>query len=142
MAEVKIYLAGGMTGLSQQEQTEWRMRFCDAIKYGDFDYEKKPVFFNPTQYYSMFEQYHKSEKESMDFDIYNLKKSDLVVVNFNSPSSIGTAMELMLSKHLGIPVIGLNKDGHILHPWVSECCTRICDNFRELITHIVDYYLK
>lgn len=142
MDSCKIYLAGGMSGLTLEEQTDWRRRFCDAIKYGDYDYEKTVSFFDPTQYYSLSDPTHKTEREAMDFDLYNLRRSNIVVVNFNSPNSLGTAMELMLARELKKPVIGLNKDGHILHPWLVECTTRVCNDMRELVSHIVEYYLK
>lgn len=143
MAEnLKIYISGGMTGLSLEEQTKWRKQFCDAIKYGDYEYTKKPIFFDPTQRYSVFVKEHKSEREAFEYDLYNLRNSDLVVVNFNSPNSLGTAMELILAKELKIPVIGLNKNVEDLHPWLIECCTRICDDMRECVSHVVDFYLN
>lgn len=142
METVKIYLSGGMTGLSFDEQVQWRTRVENAIIYGDYDVAKKPIFFNPVIYYNLEESNHKSEREIMDFDLNALRKSDLVVVNFNAPNSIGTAMELMLAKELNIPIIGLNKDDKEIHPWLSCCCTRICDNMRELVEHIVSFYLN
>lgn len=142
MDNVKIYLSGGMSGLTIEEQTKWRKRFCDAIKYGDFDYEKNPIFFDPTQRYSLFEQEHKSEREAMEYDLNALRKSDIVVVNFNAPKSIGTAMELIIAKELRIPVIALHQGDETLHSWLVECCTRICDDFRELVEHVVNFYLK
>ena len=142
MGTCRMYLSGGMTGLTLKEQTKWREQFYNAIKYGDYDYVKKPIFFDPTQRYSIFDKEYKSEREAFEYDLYNLRNSDLVVVNFNAPNSIGTAMELMLAKELKIPVIGLNKDKNDLHPWLLECCTRVCDNIRELVCHVVDFYLN
>ena len=142
MEQLKIYLSGGMSGLSENEQKKWRKQIRDAILYGDYDYEKKPSFFDPTEYYMPNSCEHKSEKEAMEFDLNALRKSDLIVVNFNAPKSIGTAMELMLAKECHIPIIGLNKDGITLHPWLVECCTRMCDDMRELVNHVVDFYLK
>ena len=143
MNSVRIYLAGGMSGLSFEEQRKWRLQVRDAILYSDFDYEIKPIFFDPTQYYNFEEPpAHKSEREAMDFDLYNLRKSGLVIVNFNSPNSIGTAMELMLARELKIPVVGLNANNKELHPWIVECCTRICDDMYELIEHVAKYYLN
>lgn len=139
---LKVYLSGGMTGISEEEQTKWRRQFSDAIKYGDYDYTKCPIFFDPTQKYSIFEKEHKCEREAFEYDLYNLRNSDLIVANFNSPNSLGTAMELMLAKELKIPVVGLNKDNKELHPWLIECCTRICDNMRELVAHVVEFYLN
>ena len=142
MESVKIYLAGGMSNLTLEEQTKWRTRFQDAVEYGEYDCKKKPIFFDPTHNYSIFEQEHKSEREVFEYDLYNLKRSDLVVVNFNAPKSIGTAMELAIAKENDIPVIGLNKDNAELHPWILECCTRVCEDFKELVEYVVKFFLK
>lgn len=142
METVKIFLSGSMTGLTYEEQIGWRNRLKEAIKYGDYDFEKTVSFFSPPDYYSPSTDNHTSEREAMEFDLYNLRTSDLVVVNLNNPNSIGTSMELILAKENRIPVIALNKDNKPLHPWIEECCTRICYSFRELVEHIVDFYLN
>ena len=134
-------LSGGMGNLSFEEQSRWRQRVQDAIKF-NYDCEKKAIFFNPVDYYNFEEERHKSEKEIFEFDLYNLRNSDLLIVNFNDEKSIGTAMELILAKELNIPVIGLNKDKKELHPWLVECCTRICDDIRECVSHVVEFYLN
>ena len=142
MENIRIYLSGAMSGISLEEQTKWRMKLKDAILYSDFEYVNKPIFFDPTQKYSCFENYHKSEREAFEYDLDYLRKSDLIVVNFNKPDSLGTAMELMLGKELHIPIIGLNQNNEQIHPWLELCCTRICDNFKELVEHIVNFYLN
>lgn len=142
METVKIYLCGGMSGLTLDEQLKWRNNIQDAIKFSDFDLSKKPIFFNPPNYFSPSTNEHKSEGEAMEFDLNNLRKSDLVIVNFNVPDSIGSAMELMLAKELHIPVVGLNKENYKLHPWLPKCCIRICDTMDELINYIQKFYLN
>ena len=142
MENYRIYLSGGMSGLSLEEQTKWRNKFRDAVRFGDYEINKSVSFFSPPDYYNFDEKQHKSEREIFEFDLNALRKSDLVVVNFNAPQSLGTAMELMLAYELRIPVIGLNKDGVELHPWLTECSTRICNDFRELVEHVVEFYLK
>lgn len=142
MEKVKIYLAGGMTGLPYEEQVGWRNRFKDAVKFGEYDLEKTPIFFSPPDYYSPSLYNHVTEREVFEFELNVLRKSDLVVVNFNNPSSIGTAMELAIAKENKTPIIALNKDNIELHPWLEECCTRICYSFRELVEHVVQFYLK
>lgn len=142
METVRIYLSGGMSGISFEEQSKWRKQIMDAIKYGDYDYAKKPSFFNPVDYYNFEETRHKSEREAMEFDLNGLRKSDLVIVNFNNPKSIGTAMELMLAKERNIPVIGWNPSGEPLHPWLIECVTRMCDSLKEVVEHTVEFYLN
>lgn len=142
MDNVRIYLSGGMSGLSLEEQTKWRKQFCDAIKYGDFDYEKNPIFFDPTQYYSIFEQEHKSEREAMEYDLNALRKSDLVVVNFNAPQSLGTCAELAIAYDMKIPIVGINKNNQNLHPWLIEFTSRMCTSLREAVSYVVDFYLN
>lgn len=140
---MKIYLAGGMSGLLFEEQAKWRSNVKNAVLYGGYDYEIKPIFFDPTQYYNFEEPpKHKSEREAMEFDLYNLRKSDLIIVNFNAPQSLGTAMELAIAKENMIPVVGLNAEGFDLHPWLIECCTRICDDMYELVEHVSEFYLN
>ena len=142
MEALNIYLSGGMTGLTKEDQSTWRTQVQNAIKYGDYNYKKKPVFFDPTQYYSVFVQEHKNEREVFEFDLNAIRRSDLIIVNFNKPNSIGTAFELAIAKERRIPIVGLNRDKHKLHPWLQESCTRMCDNMRELVDYVVEFYLQ
>lgn len=142
MENIRIYLSGGMTGLRMEEQLKWRKRVMDAIEYGEFDLSKNPIFFNPPYYYSPATLNHKSEREAMEFELNQLRRSDLVIVNFNMPKSIGTAMELAIAREHRIPIIGYNGNNNELHPWLIESCTRMCDDFGELISHVANYYLN
>lgn len=141
MAKIHIYLSGAMSGLSQEEQSKWRYEVAKRLQEGEI-YHDGIYVFNPVNYYSIFEDTHKTEREHFEFDLYRLRNSNLVIANFNRPESVGTAMELMLAKELRIPVIGLNEDGKELHPWLKECCVRICDDMYELVEYVVEYFLK
>jgi nucleoside 2-deoxyribosyltransferase len=141
MERVKIYLAGGMTGLTEEEQTKWRIYIINSIKEND-GFTKLPDFFNPTYYYSPLNDNHKSEKEVMEYELDKLRHSDLVVVNFNSPNSIGTAMEVAVARENKIPILGVNIDNKCIHPWLTECCMRICETEDEVINYIIHYYLN
>ena len=142
METVKIYLSGGMGSLSFDEQSKWRKQVINAIKFGDYDYTKSVSFFNPVDYYNFTEIRYRSEREVMEFDLNALRSSNLVVVNFNDPKSIGTAMELMLAKERNIPVIAFGANGKEIHPWLLESCTRVCDDLREAVEHVVEFYLN
>ena len=142
METVKIYLSGGMGNLSFEEQSKWRKQVINAIKFGDYHCEKKPIFFDPVDYYNFTDVRYKSEREVMEFDLNALRHSDLVVVNFNDPQSLGTCAELAIAYEMKIPVIGINKDNLELHPWIVEFTTRMCDDIREAVSHVVDFYLN
>ena len=140
MDKVKFYMAGGMAGLSVEEQMEWRKDIKKRINNSLI--HDPTYFFQPPYYYQPDGDYHRSEREAFLFDLNRLRHSDIVIVNFNVPKSIGTAMELAIAYENRIPVIGLNEDKHELHPWLYECCTRICETREELVEHIVNFYLN
>ena len=142
MEAVKIYLSGGMGNLSMEEQSKWRSQIIDAIKFGDYHCEKKPVFFNPVDYYNFEEKKHKTEKEIVDFDLNAVRNSDLIIVNFNDPKSLGTCAELAVAYDRHIPIIGINKDGAELHPWLTEFTMRMCESVREAVEYAVDFFLN
>lgn len=141
METIKIYLSGSMSDVSFEEQSKWRQQIQDAIKF-NYEHEKKATFFNPVQYFNFVEKRYESELEIMNFDLNGLRNSDLVIVNFNNPSSIGTAMELMLAYEMRIPILGLNKDDTKLYPWLKCCCDRIFNNMKDLVEYTVEFYLN
>lgn len=140
MNKVKFYMAGGMAGLSVEEQMEWRKDIKKRINNSLI--HDPTYFFQPPYYYQPNGDYHRSEREAFLFDLNRLRHSDIVIVNFNVSKSIGTAMEIAVAHENRIPVIGLNEDKNELHPWLYECCTRICETREELVEHIVNFYLN
>ena len=141
METVKIYLCGGMSALDIEEQKKWRKQIMDAVKY-NYDCSKKSVFFDPTQYYGFEETRHLTEREVLEFDLNALRNSDLVIVNFNDPNSIGMTAELAIAKDRGIPVIGINKDNKELHPWLIEFTTRMCKDVRDAVEYTAEFFLN
>ena len=142
METCRIYLSGGMGSLDLEEQSKWRKQVINAILFGDYHWEKKPIFFNPVDYYNFTDVRYKSEREVVEFDLNALRHSDLVIVNFNDPKSFGTCAELAIAYEMRIPIIGINKDKVELHPWLVEFTTRMCDDIREAVSHVVDFYLN
>ena len=139
MERVKFYMAGGMGGLTIEQQMEWRNNIEDRINIAAP--HSPTYFFQPPYYYQPDGTLHRTEREARDFDLYRLRHSDVVIVNFNVPESLGTAQELAVAYEHRIPVIALNEDNNELHPWLVECCTRICESREELVDHIVNFYL-
>ena len=54
METIKIFLSGGMSDLSFEEQNKWRRQIMDAIRFGDYDYEKKVSFFEKVKTFFKF----------------------------------------------------------------------------------------
>lgn len=130
-----------MSGVCFEEQSKWRQQVMDAIKY-NYDCEKKPLFFNPVSYFNFEEVKYKSEREVMEFDLNGLRNSDLVIVNFNDSSSLGTCAELAIAYEMKIPIVGINKDGRELHPWLECFCNRMCESLKEAVEYVWEFYLN
>lgn len=141
METIKIYLSGGMGNLSFEEQSKWRKNIQDAIKF-NYDCEKKPIFFNPVDYFNFEEVRYQNQREVMEFDLNGLRHSDLVIVNFNDPASLGTCAELAVAYEMKIPILGLNKDSKELHPWLECYCNRIFKDVKSLVEYTVEFYLN
>jgi nucleoside 2-deoxyribosyltransferase len=141
METVKIFLSGGMGNLSYEEQSKWRNQVMEDIKF-NYAREKKPVFFNPVNYFNFEEVRYKSQREVMEFDLNALRNSDLVIVNFNDPTSLGTCVELATAYEMRKPIIGINKDGNKLHPWLECICNRMCNSIKEVVEYVVEFYLN
>lgn len=139
MKEFKIYLCGGMSGLSMEEQNTWRETCKEWLLRQECDYDI--VVINPCDYFSFFDKRHQSEKEVMNYDLNHVRTSNLLLTNFNVPNSIGSAIEMFLSKELHIPVIGINM-GEEIHPWILECVDRMFNNEKDALEYIRDFYLS
>lgn len=144
MENVKIYLSGAMAGYTIEEQLKWRSEFKNMIM--NEDHSKVPIIHSPPEYFPFIENIAKSdrisEREVMEFDLYQVRTTDLVVVNFNNPSSIGTAMEIAVARDRNIPIIGMNEKDLKLHSWLTESCIRICGTMEELVWYVNKFYLN
>lgn len=141
--KLKIFLSGGMTGLTEEEASKWRTSF----KLNNAVQDDTPfIFIDPTYYYFPTDKTTQEyEKEAMNYDLYLVKHSDLIIVNFNSLSSIGTAQELMLAHTLNKPIIGMIPEDKYeqLHPWYKEECMKIfkykSNELEETVQKIIRY---
>ena len=141
--KLKIFLSGGMTGLTEEEASKWRTSF----KLNNAVQDDTPfIFIDPTYYYFPTDKTTQEyEKEAMNYDLYLVRHSDLIIVNFNSLSSIGTAQELMLAHTLSKPIIGMIPEDKYnqLHPWYKEECMKIfkydSDKLEETVQKIMRY---
>ena len=124
-----------MADVDFEESNVWRKYIEDELRY-DAD------VFNPNMYYNYeHPDDYDNDREVMKFDIYNLEHSDIVIVNFNVPGSIGTAMEVALASMSNKPIIGLNEKYNEIHPWLKSLCWKMFDDINELIDYVKTYYL-
>ena len=100
--------------------------------------------FNPNDYYNFVDEPPKynSEREVMEYDLYKLRNSDLVIMNYNDMYSLGSMGELSIAYEMKIPVIGLDIDKQKLHPWQVEMTNKMFYDIDEMLKYVKEFYLK
>lgn len=145
MKQLFVYLAGGMGKFGKEEfdkANTWRMLVKQFLENNEYEVEVHCT--NPNDYFSFTDDtpQYKLEREVMEFDLNRLRKSDLIIVNFNDMYSLGTMAEIAIAYEKKIPIIGLDVDKQELHPWQIEMTNRIFDNMSELFEYLENFYLR
>lgn len=140
-----FYLCGGM-GLYGKEHFEeaniWRVNIKNQIEEISAG---KVKCCNPNDHFNFLSNKdYKTQREIMNYDLFKVRNSDLVIVNFNDPKSIGSACEMAIAFEHKIPIIGLCENGEEdnLHPWLIEFCERIFDDREELVFYLIQHYIN
>lgn len=145
MKEYTIYTAGGMGKFEKENfhlSNSWRQYCKNLLEQYDCDYKVKVI--NPNSYFNFVDDIpkYKNNKEVMKFDLYKVRTSDLIIVNFNDMYSLGTMAEISIAYEKRIPIIGLDIENQALHPWQIEMCNRIFADIDDMLFYIKDYYLS
>ena len=145
MKDFNIYLSGGMGKFGKEnfsEGNEWRKYCKNVLENCDSSYRVKT--YNPNEHYNFVDEPPKynSEREVMEYDLYKLRNSDLVIMNYNDMYSLGSMSELAIAYEMKIPVIGLNIDKQKLHPWQVEMTNKMFYDIDEMLKYVKEFYLK
>lgn len=148
----RVYLAGAMGcyGEDVSKAKGWRDQAKKWFKETTDNFK----CISPTDYYVYGKPFHKTEREVMNFDLRNVRNSDVVLVNLEDlDKSTGTSDEILLAHLCDIPVVGFlipktkvyNSDEEVkkIHPWKFEQIDRIeCgyDSMVKAMQYIKDYY--
>ena len=123
------------------EGNNWRIQCKRSLEGHECKYKVNVI--NPNSYFNFIDEppKYKTESEVMNFDLYKLRNSDLVIANFNDMYSLGSMSEIAIAYDRDIPVIGLDIDNQKLHTWQICMCERIFDNIPKMLEYIKDFYL-
>ncbi len=146
LKEYQIYSCGGMGKFGKDEfdkSNAWRVYCKNTLEQFEGTTYKVRVI-NPNDYFNFKDDLPRyiSEREVMELDLDKLRRSDLVIINFNDMYSLGSMAEIAIAYDRGIPIIGLDTDKQELHPWEVCMCERIFDNIDEMLDYIEDFYLR
>ena len=145
MSKYFAYLAGGMGKFGKEnfnEGNEWRKHCKQALESFECDFKVRVC--NPQDFFNFRDDppQYKTNAEVMRLDLYKLRNSDIVIVNFNDVYSLGSMSEIAVAYDRVIPVIGLNETHQVLHQWQEEFCERIFNDIDEMLDYIQDFYLR
>lgn len=147
----RIYTAGKMAGLSSYDQMEWRKRIEISVRraadiVGISQSEIR--FIHPPMFCQYGEAYFQSEREVKDWDLNQVRNSDIVIVDLDTvETSTGTHYELGMvdavnsfgNKH--IFVVGIGGENKVLHPWIEDTLHRRETDYDDAADYIVNYLL-
>ena len=138
---MKIFLSGAISNIPSHDATYWRELFEEETSFSH-------TVINPTSLYKPSNTSSLSyEAEAMFYDLHHVRDSDVIIVNFNTLYSIGTAQELMLAHILHKPIIGMIPESKYkyLHPWFKLETIKLFiyedseSNLRETIKSVLEY---
>ena len=141
MTDKTFYLSGAITNVSERKANAWRLDLKKRLE----ELDEHIHVYNPMQHFSYDDLKNKkvTDFEIMDQEIFKLRKSTLVIVNFDHARlSLGTMAELAIAYEKCIPVIGLNETNEELHPWQRLMTHKIFSNKEEMILYIADHFIK
>ena len=144
MRELKIYLAGKMSGLKYENMYEWRAYLKNKLVSMAEHHGQKAYVVNPVDFYNFENARHQTEIEIKMFDLNHVLSSDIVIVNLDGlATSDGTKYELHDAKKANIPVIAFGdyKLYEDLHPWTKDNITRVENNIDDIVEYIKDFYM-
>lgn len=144
MTNLKIYLAGKMSGLSFEQMNTWRTHLKEELKLIANDSNYNLIVINPVDYYNFTENRQQSEIEN--FDLAHVITSNIVIANLDGlKSSDGTKIELYEANYnhrIPVIVFGNKKLYKELHPWIKNSITRVENNMQDVISYIRDFYMN
>lgn len=155
MKTLKVFFAGRVDPFSKFLHPFWREEMCWTLNTTLKNYQVVDA--------SLISERNKYLSEnnlavSLVFaqSCFNIKNSDLLVVNLTDDISIGGSQEIFIAHQMGIPVIGLSPRGgkfnrlkrelggsvywNFKEPFVHQPCDIVVDNVEELTEAIDNYH--
>lgn len=141
----KIYTVGKMKDVSYATQLEWRVKIANCIRQKT---DKKITFIHPPLYYNYEEKGYKSEHEIKEWELNQVKNSDILIVNLDGINdSIGSHFEISAAETINsltdkhIYIIGIGQSKEPLNPWIKLSLLRQETDFDKAAEYIADYLL-
>lgn len=134
---MNIYLAGRIEGLTLYKATHWRKKASTWLG--------RHKVFNPVPLV-LIEKMHEEEAISFNLvkvkrelavrDLFNLTRSDVVLVKLDDMASEGTFIELGVAHALQIPIVGWGLGKVRNHPYTEVVLNLCYDSLEDAVNFI------
>jgi nucleoside 2-deoxyribosyltransferase len=125
-----VYLAGPITGCTNDEMQNWRLDVTDRLRLHSFR------ILNPCR-----PGVKGDEQAQFHRDCQDVRMSDIVLANLGDTKivSIGTVMELMHAHDHGKHVVAIVDERHD-HLFVRNCLSKRAADLPNALWHIIESY--
>lgn len=138
----RVYLAGGITGNSYEEATEWRRQVADVVE------RHNGVVLDPMRgkdelkgVSSIAIAYPnndptKNSRTVFSRDLADVEQCDIFFVNFYTVKSVGTPFELGYAYALGKHIISIAPEPLAQHPFIRESADLVFTDFDAALIYL------
>lgn len=128
-----VYLAGKISGLSQNQANEWRDVARDYLSLHDIDTH------NPFEGFDVDGKYE--PREIVARNKFYIQKSDIILAEMehNEPS-LGTMGEIVYANMLGMPIFTWGTADYNGNPWVETHVNKHFKRLDDALDYIVAMY--
>ena len=135
--ELKVYLSGGIAGLTYDEANAWRVDVTERLERVGIQ------TINPLRRRMFFEASDEEDitpNEIVTRDIQDVRDADLILVYLpiSERFSVGTVCEIWEAYRLQKPIILVSDDPrYVKHPWMVVAITRIFGDLAPALKYLM-----
>lgn len=136
MSKTTVFLSGACKNVDVAKRNKWRQDIDNLNLRDDWPF----VIFNPNKKFSYESNDPMDEKLVMDYFLYKLEHSDVIVVNLgDSALSVGTGMEIMHAVDNRKFIIGFNDTNS--YGYIKKCCNVVVETVDDVWDFLMGYFV-
>lgn len=128
------YLAGSCRNVSIEERNKWREYLVETLK----NNANNIIAFSPNEHFAYEKCGTENEKTVMDYFLYRLKNSGIMVLNLNnSDKSVGTGIEFGYALAKEKLIIGFGTEN--IYEYMREKCSAVFNDVDETADFLLEH---
>ena len=142
MKNKQVYLIGKMGGVPPEIYTKWRDDTSQQLFCKLDDDRINLTVICPNEFFGFEEKLHDNMMEIIQWELNEVKKSDVCIANLDFDNSTGSNIEIHTAWLHNIPVLAYQPLYRRQHPWIEQFVTRTFQDWDKLYEYISYYHLN